>query len=108
MSRGRRRDTPEWLLEQALIDAYYAHRWREVLSPLATALHAWEAGEGDPADVAHEAARLHKQASALEDLFTQKREYIVRLIEFDQDWSLPWLAAHPRPAAEATADAHFR
>lgn len=34
MSRKKRRQTPEWQWEQALIDAYYDHRWRQVLDPL--------------------------------------------------------------------------
>lgn len=55
--------------------------------------------------MAHEAARLRKQVSTLDYLFTQKRDYLVRLIEFDEEWSAPWLAGHPRPgAAEATGE----
>ena len=29
MSQKRRRDTPEWAWEQALIDAYYDYRWHQ-------------------------------------------------------------------------------
>jgi hypothetical protein len=100
MSRGRDRNTPEWAWEEALIAAYYEQRWREVLAPLATALHSWEAGDSHPTDVAREAARLHKQVSTLDGMFSEKREYLVRLILFDEEWSEPWLRAHPRPQAD--------
>jgi hypothetical protein len=105
MSRGHGRNTAEWAWEEALITAYYEHRWREALVPLAAALHRWEAGDGDPADVAREAARLSKQTSRLDDLFSQKREYLVRLILFDEEWSEPWLRAHPRPEVDNAGQA---
>jgi len=34
MSRKKRRQRPEWKWEQALIDAYYDYRWRQMLNPL--------------------------------------------------------------------------
>ncbi len=33
----------------------------------------------------------------IDDVFSQKREMLVRLIEFDEEWPGPWIAAHPRP-----------
>ncbi len=30
---------------------------------------------------------------------------LVRMIEFDEEWSGPWIAAHPRPTTLAT-DTH--
>ncbi len=41
MSGKRRRDTPEWAWEQALIDAYDDYRWHQVLDPLAAAVNRW-------------------------------------------------------------------
>jgi len=32
-------------------------------------------------------------------MFSQKREMLVRMIEFDEERSGPWIAAHPRPAS---------
>jgi len=97
MSQKRRRDTPEWVWEQALIDAYYDHRWHEVLDPLAAAVRRWEAGDLDHADLARVAMRVRKEVSPLDYVFGQKREMLVRMIEFDEEWSGPWIAAHPRP-----------
>ncbi len=98
MSQKRGRDTPEWAWEQAVIDAYDDHRWHEVLDPLAAAVRRWEAGELDHVDLARVARRIHKKMSPIDYVFSQKREMLVRLIEFDEEWSGPWIAAHPRPA----------
>jgi len=98
MSQKRQRDTPEWVWEQALIDAYYDHRWHEVRDPLAAAVKRWEAGELDHVDLARVAGRIHKKMSPIDYVFSQKREMLVRMIEFDEEWSGPWIAAHPRPA----------
>jgi hypothetical protein len=103
MSRKRRRDTPQWVWEQALIDAYYDHRWHEVLDPLTETVERWKAGEVEHGDLARAALRIRKEVNRLDDLFTQKREYLDRLIEFDSDWYVPWVTTHPRPSDGETA-----
>jgi len=65
MSRKRRRDTPEWAWEQALIDAYDDHRWHEVLDPLAAAVKRWDAGDLDHVDLARAAGRVRKGMSPM-------------------------------------------
>ncbi len=97
MSGKRRHDTPEWTWEQALIDAYYDYRWHQVLDPLAAAVRRWEAGDLDHVDLARAAGRVRKGISPIDYLFSEKREMLVRMIEFDEEWSGPWIAAHPRP-----------
>jgi len=101
MSQKRWRDTPEWAWEQALIDAYDDYRWHEVLDPLTAAVRRWEAGELDHVDLARAAGRIRKQMSPIDYVFSQKREMLVRMIEFDEEWSGPWIAAHPRPETPA-------
>jgi len=105
MSQKRRRDTPEWVWEQALIDAYHDYRWRQVLDPLAAAVKRWEAGEMDHVDLARAAGRVRTEMSPIDYIFSEKREMLVRMIEFDEEWSGPWIAAHPRPVPSAT-DTH--
>jgi len=97
MSQKRRRDTPAWAWEQALIDAYDDHRWHQVLDPLAAAVKHWEAGELDHGDLARAAGRVRKGMSPIDYVFSQKREMLVRMIAFDEEWSGPWIVAHPRP-----------
>jgi len=88
--------------EQALIDAYYDHRWHEVLDPLVAAVKRWEAGELDHVDLARAAGRVRKGVSPIDYIFSEKREMLVRMIEFDEEWSGPWIAVHPRPASSDT------
>ncbi len=44
------------------------------------------------------ARRVRKGMSLIDYLFNEKREMLVRMIEFDEEWSGPWIAAPPRPA----------
>jgi hypothetical protein len=105
MSRKQRRDSAEWAWEQALIDDYHDYRWREALAPLVRAVHRWEEGKADPEDVANAAEGLRKPVETLDWVFSQKRDYLVRMILFHEDWSRPWLATHPRPVPASALSA---
>ena len=48
-------------------------------------------------DVARSAGRIRKQVSPIDYIFSEKREMLVRMVEFDEEWSGPWIAAHPCP-----------
>jgi len=48
-------------------------------------------------DLARVAGHVRKGISPIDDVFSEKREMLMRLIEFDEEWSGPWIAAHPRP-----------
>jgi hypothetical protein len=48
-------------------------------------------------DLARVAGHVRKGISPIDDVFNEKREMLMRLIEFDEEWSGPWIAAHPRP-----------
>ncbi len=48
-------------------------------------------------DLARAAGRIRKGMSPIDYVFSQKREMLVRMIEFDEKWSAPWIADHPRP-----------
>jgi len=96
MSR-KHRLTPEWQWEQALIDAYADHRWHQVLDPLHEQLHRWERGELTHDDLDQAIHQAHKETQRLYGLFTERRERLVRLIQWDQEWFTPWLAEHSPP-----------
>ena len=81
-----------------MIDAYYDYRGHQVLDPLAAAVKRWEAGELDHVELARMAGRIRKGMFPIDYIFSEKREMLVRMIEFDEEWSGPWIAAHPRPA----------
>jgi len=48
-------------------------------------------------ELARAAGRIRKGVSPIDYIFSEKREMLVRMIEFDEEWSGPWIVAHPRP-----------
>jgi len=93
----RRRHTPAGQWEQALIDAYYDYRYRQVLDPLYDQFQRWHAGHLTHADLDQAIHEAHKENQTLYRLFTEKRDWLVRIIQMDSDWFDPWLANHPPP-----------
>ena len=83
MSRRKRRDTPEWPWEQAPLDDYYDHRWREVPGTLYEQFQRWAAGELTHDDMDQAIHQTHKENRKLYSLFGEKRDFLVRLIQLD-------------------------
>ena len=98
MSR-KRRNSPEWQWEQALIDAYVDYRWHQLLDPLHAQLHRWEQGELTHDDLDQAIHKTHKETQRLYGLFTERRELLVRMIQWDEGWFASWLAEHAAPQA---------
>ena len=48
-------------------------------------------------DLARAAGRVRKGMSPIDYIFSEKREMLVRLIEFDEEWSVPWSPPIPGP-----------
>jgi hypothetical protein len=97
MSRKKRRQTPEYKWEQALIDDYYDHRWRQVLNPLYEKFKRWEAGELQHHDMDQAIHETHKQNQELYRLFRESRSFLVGLIQWDEEWFDEWVMDHPPP-----------
>jgi len=97
MSRKKRSQTPEWQWEQALIDAYYDHRWRQVLEPLYEKFQRWKGGEFTHADMDRAIHEAHKEGQEVYRFFTEKRSWLVSLIQLDREWFEPWVTDHPPP-----------
>ena len=85
----------EW--EQALIDAYYDHRWHQVLDPLYEKFQRWKAGDLTHADMDQAIHETHKQNQDLYRLFREDREFLMGLIQFDREWFDGWVADNPPP-----------
>jgi len=103
MSPKKRRETPEWKCEQALIDDYYDHCWRQVLNPLYEKFKRWEAGELDHWDMDQAIHETHKENQGLYSLFTQNRDFLIRMIQWDEAWFQGWVVDHPPPAGSQLA-----
>ncbi len=78
----------EW--EQAVIDAYYNHRWRQILEPLSEKFRRWEAGGLEHADMDQAIHEAHKQTQKVYSLFLEKRETLAAMIQWDHEWFVPW------------------
>ncbi|MEN4042699.1 MAG: hypothetical protein ROW39_10170 [Anaerolineaceae bacterium] len=98
MSRKKRAHTPEYQWDQALLDAYYDFRWRQVLVPLYDKFQRWKTGEVDHAEMDQAIHQTHKQTQELYGVFTLKREILVRAIQLNEDWFQAWVEENPPPA----------
>ena len=98
MTRKKRTQTPEYPWEQALLDAYHDYRWRQTLEPLYKKFQQWKAGELDHLDMDQAIHQTHKQNQEVYVLFTQKRDWLVRAIQMDEDWFQAWAKDNPPPA----------
>ena len=90
--------SPQRQWEQALVDAYYDYRWRQVLQPLYDDFQRWAAGELRHDDLDHAIHETHKKTQELYRLFSEKREWLARAIQLDEDWYREWVKDHPAPA----------
>jgi hypothetical protein len=93
-----KRSSPQKEWEQALIDAYYDYRWRQVLQPLHDDFQRWAAGQQSHDDLDHAIQETHKKTQELYTLFTERRQWLVRAIQFDEEWFQSWVKDHPAPA----------
>jgi hypothetical protein len=97
MSRQKRRQTPKRQWEEALLEAYHDYRWRQVLDPLYEKFRRWKAGELPHADMNEAVHETHKQSQELYGLFCQKRDFLVGLAQWDEEWFDEWVKDHPPP-----------
>ncbi len=98
MSGKKRSQSPEYLWEQSLIDAYYDYRWHLVLDPLYEKFKRWDAGELDHDDMDKAIHETHKLTQELFGVFTMKRDFLVRAIQYNEEWYKPWVKENPPPS----------
>jgi len=99
MLLDRKRDpesaAAQW--EQEMIDAYMEHRWAQILSPLCEQLDRWKAGERNYDDIVEAIRAARKADDAVQGILEKDHEWLVKVIQLEEDWFLPWLANHPPP-----------
>ncbi len=76
--------TPGYQCEQALLDAFYDYRWREMLEPLYQKFLQRKVGELDHIDMNEVIHQTHKQTQEVYRFFTEKRDWLVRVIQLTQ------------------------
>jgi hypothetical protein len=96
-----KRGTPQWNWEQALIDDYYDHMWREALDPLHDTMHKWlerdRGSDNGNIDIDKSVHETHKASRKIFNLFTEKRRFVVITIQMDHKWFEKWVADNPPP-----------
>ncbi len=97
MSSNANRNSPQWQWEQVLIQAYYDHRWRELLEPLYAQFQRWKTGEVTHEAISSAIHEVHKQAPDLHNLFGANRDWLVKLIQIDRAFFEEFLKDHPIP-----------
>lgn len=83
--------------EQDMIDAYHDDQWHLVLDPLYEKFQGWKAGEVSHDEMDEAIHNTHKSCQQVYSLFTNKREFLVNIIQFNEDWFPQWLENHPKP-----------
>ena len=84
--------------EEALIEDYYDHRWRQLLEDHCEKLQRWKAGELTYDEMDQYIEEVHQQICETRSLFKQRRDRLVSLIQWwDRDWFLAWLEDHRLP-----------
>lgn len=82
MSRHEKHhQTPECQWEEALVDVYYDHRWRQLLQPLSEAFQRWKAGELIHADVDRAIEEAYKEKCWISNLCSPRRDRALALIQ---------------------------
>jgi len=97
MTHKKRTQTPEYQWEQSLLDAYYDYRWRQVLDPLYEKFKLWKAGALGHMDMDQAVHQTHKKTQEVYVFFTQKRDWLVRVIQLDEEWFQAWVKDNPPP-----------
>lgn len=69
-----------------------------MLEPLYQKFQQWKAGELDHMDMDEAIHRTHKQTQEVYAFLTQKRELLLRLIQFDENWFQACVKDNPLPA----------
>ena len=92
-----RKRSPLYQWEQEMIDAFHDYQWHLVLDPLYEKFQDWKAGDVSHAEMDEEIHGTHKSCQHVYSLFTAKREFLVRIIQFNVDWFPEWAKEHPKP-----------
>jgi hypothetical protein len=92
--------SPLYRWEQELIDDFYDFQWHLVLDPLYEQFQRWKNGELSHQEMDEAIHKTHKECQEVYSLFNAKRDFLVRIIEFNEDWFPNWVKAHPKPVEE--------
>jgi hypothetical protein len=83
-----------------MLDAYYDYQWRLILDSLYEKFQEWKAGKISHSEMDKAIHKTHKSSQNVYSLFTTKRDFLVRVIHFNEGWFSQWVKDHPQPAEQ--------
>ena len=102
MTAKNRSHLYQW--KQEMIDAYHDHKrsspvdqWHLVLDPIYEKFQDWRTGKVSHLEMDNAIHETHKSCQKVYSLFTSKRDFLISLIQFNQEWFPEWVKDHPLP-----------
>ena len=91
--------SPLYQWEQEMIDAFHFHdyQWRLALDPLYEQFQRWKAGKISHLEMDEAIHKTHKECQQVYSLFTSSQDFLVKVIQFNEDWFPHWVKDHPKP-----------
>jgi hypothetical protein len=90
--------------EEALTEAYWDHRWRQIMEPLCDTFQRWKDGTLGHDDVSKAIDEAYKEKCMVNSLLAYRPDRAAGLIQWwDRDWFLAWIKEN-RPPADVEID----
>ena len=85
--------------EEALTEAYWDYRWREIMEPLCETFQRWKAGKLTHDDVNTAIDKAYKDKCAINSLLTQRYDRAAAIIQWwDREWFEAWIKDNRPPS----------
>ena len=90
--------------EREVMEAYWEHRWRQIMDPLCETFQKWKAGEIGHEKVDEAIDEAYKEKCAINSLLAQRQDRAAGIIRCsDPEWFEAWIKEH-RPSAQGEVD----
>jgi hypothetical protein len=91
--------------EEAMTEAYWDYRWRQIMEPLCETFQRWKAGELGHDDVDRAIDAAYKEKCSINSLLAQREDRAAAIIHWwDPEWFEAWIEKN-RPPAHIKIDA---
>lgn len=85
--------------EEAMTEAYWDYRWRQIMEPLCETFQRWKAGELGHDDVDRAIDAAYKEKCSINTLLAQREDRAAAIIHWwDPEWFEAWIEENRPPA----------
>ena len=81
-----KKQSPLHQWEQEMINTYYDYQWNLALDPFYDKFQNWKAGKISLNEIDEAIHKTHKSCQGVYNLFTTKRDLLVRIVQFNDEW----------------------